>query len=152
MKYANELKVGLAVIVTAAIFYFGLRFFKDIRLFKGTYDLQTLVSEARGLISGNAVRVQGVKVGAVKDVRYDQSVARDCNCPSETEGNSSPMDTCRCRANRYLRTSQPTHWVRLRYAWNGFRSGRSRIPGRAVRNFRKLQSSTEKLYRYIDVL
>jgi phospholipid/cholesterol/gamma-HCH transport system substrate-binding protein len=76
VKYANELKVGLAVIVTAAIFYFGLRFFKDIPLFKGTYDLQTLVSEARGLIPGNAVRVQGVKVGAVKDVRYDQSVGR----------------------------------------------------------------------------
>ena len=76
MKYANELKVGLSVIVTVAIFYFGMRFFKDIPLFKGTYDLQTLVSEAKGLISGNSVRVQGVKVGAVKDVRYDQSVGR----------------------------------------------------------------------------
>ena len=68
MNYSNELKVGVAIIVSIVIFFLGSRFFEDIPLFKGTYDLYTEFDDARGMIPGNAVRISGVKVGSVQEV------------------------------------------------------------------------------------
>ncbi len=72
MKKHNELKVGLAIIIAIAVFVFGIRFFKDIPLFKGTNTYFTEVEDAKGLIAGNAVRVNGLKIGAVTDVELIQ--------------------------------------------------------------------------------
>lgn len=71
MNYSNELKVGIAIVVSLIIFFLGSRFFEDIPLFKGTYTLRTEFSDARGMITGNAVRISGVKVGSVLDVELD---------------------------------------------------------------------------------
>ena len=71
MNYSNELKVGIAIVVSLIIFFLGTRFFEDIPLFKGTYVLNTEFSDARGMITGNAVRISGVKVGSVLDVTLD---------------------------------------------------------------------------------
>ena len=68
MKYSNELKVGSAIVISIVIFFLGSRFFEDIPLFKGTYDLYTEFGDARGMIVGNAVRISGVKVGSVQEV------------------------------------------------------------------------------------
>lgn len=69
MKYSNELKVGTAIIVSAIIFFLGVRYFEDIPLFRGTYELYTSFDNADGLMVGNPVRVNGVNVGAVEEVR-----------------------------------------------------------------------------------
>ncbi len=71
MNYSNELKVGIAIVVSLIIFFLGTRFFEDIPLFKGTYVLETEFSDARGMITGNAVRISGVKIGSVLDVTLD---------------------------------------------------------------------------------
>ncbi len=71
MNYSNELKVGIAIIVSLVIFFLGTRFFEDIPLFKGTYILNTEFKNARGMITGNAVRISGVKVGSVQEVELD---------------------------------------------------------------------------------
>ena len=71
MNYSNELKVGIAIVVSLIIFFLGTRFFEDIPLFKGTYTLNTEFTDARGMIPGNAVRISGVKVGSVLDVTLD---------------------------------------------------------------------------------
>ena len=71
MNYSNELKVGIAIIVSLIIFFLGTRFFEDIPLFKGTYTLNTEFKNARGMIPGNAVRISGVKVGSVQEVVLD---------------------------------------------------------------------------------
>lgn len=68
MNYSNELKVGIAIVVSLIIIFLGTRFFEDIPLFKGTYNLNTEFSDARGMIKGNAVRISGVKVGSVLEV------------------------------------------------------------------------------------
>ena len=73
MNYTNELKVGIAIVVSLLIFFLGTRFFEDIPLFKGTYTLNSKFSDARGMITGNAVRISGVKVGSVLDVTLDPS-------------------------------------------------------------------------------
>lgn len=68
MKFSNELKVGLAIILATVIFILGIRFFEDLPLFSGTYMLETEFDNAAGLIPGNVVRVYGVTVGSVDDV------------------------------------------------------------------------------------
>lgn len=68
MKYSNEIKVGGTIILATIIFILGVRYFENLPLFKGTYQLETELSNAAGLIPGNVVRVNGVVVGSVDDV------------------------------------------------------------------------------------
>lgn len=70
MRFANELKVGLAIIASAVIFMLGYRYLQDVPLLSGTSKYYSVLDDARGLISGNPVRLNGVKVGSVIDVRY----------------------------------------------------------------------------------
>lgn len=73
MKFSSEIKVGLSIIVAVIAFVLGMRFFKDVPLFKGTYPVYTQIADAKGLIPGNPVRLNGVKVGSVGEVRYEQA-------------------------------------------------------------------------------
>lgn len=76
MKYTRELKVGVSIIVAAFLFFIGVRYFQDVPILRGTYVLHTDFANAQGLTSGNVVRVQGVNVGAVEDVRLDVETNR----------------------------------------------------------------------------
>ncbi len=71
MKYSNEVKVGLSIILAALVFYLGIRFMQDIPLFRGSYTLETRFADAGGLVAGNAVRINGVNVGTVQSVLLD---------------------------------------------------------------------------------
>lgn len=68
MKHSRELKVGAAIIIAAVLFFIGIRFFEDVPVFRGTYELYTDFDDAQGLMSGNAVRVRGVNVGSVESI------------------------------------------------------------------------------------
>ena len=70
MKYSDELKVGIALVVAALLFVLGLRYFQDLPLFDTTDGYYALVENAAGLSAGSAVRVSGVPVGAVRRIRY----------------------------------------------------------------------------------
>lgn len=72
MRYSNELKVGAAILLAAAAFFLGIRFFQDLPLLGGTYELTAQFDEAGGLVPGNPVRMKGVTVGSVESVRLDQ--------------------------------------------------------------------------------
>lgn len=71
MKYSNEVKVGIAIVVAALAFFFGVRFFQDIPLFRGSYVLYAEFEDASGLVAGNPVQVNGVGIGQVEAVRLD---------------------------------------------------------------------------------
>lgn len=71
MNLSNELKVGLAIVLAGVIFFFGLRYFQDLPLFSGSYELHTRLNDSGGLTPGNAVRLSGVKIGSVEAVRLD---------------------------------------------------------------------------------
>lgn len=68
MKLKNELKVGLALLVSAAVFILGSRYFQSLPLFRGTYPLRTEFVDVGGLVEGHTVRVNGVSVGSVDEV------------------------------------------------------------------------------------
>ena len=71
MKYSKEIKVGLSIILSAAVLILGVRFFEDLPLFRGTYQLYTTFDDASGIMPGNAVRINGVRVGSVDGVELD---------------------------------------------------------------------------------
>ncbi len=72
MEYSNELKVGAAIVLATIAAILGVRFFQDIPLFGDTYPMYATFEEAEGLVSGNPVRMKGVTVGTVDDVRLNQ--------------------------------------------------------------------------------
>ena len=71
MQYSNELKVGLAIVLTALAAFAGIRFFQDLPLFGSSYTLYTEFEDAGGLVSGNPVRMKGVRVGSVESVNLN---------------------------------------------------------------------------------
>lgn len=76
MKYTKEFAVGASLVIAAVIFVLGVRYFEDLPLFHGTYELNTAFEDANGLNKGNAVRVNGVRVGAVEKVTLDPAANR----------------------------------------------------------------------------
>ena len=100
MSISRELKVGLAVLGAVVLFYAGMRFFQDVPLFGGTYHLYTEFGDAGGLSSGNAVRINGVKVGRVEridlvsdkdQVRIDFYLREDVRVPRGTTAKTSGL-------------------------------------------------------------
>ncbi|MES3630184.1 MAG: MlaD family protein [Longimonas sp.] len=72
MKYSNELKVGISIILAAVVLVVGVRYFQDLPLFRGSYILVADFDNVSGLSSGNPVRLSGVNVGTVESVRLRQ--------------------------------------------------------------------------------
>ncbi len=68
MKYSNEVKVGVSIVAAILIFVFGVRYFQDMPLFSGSYELVTEFDEVSGLVTGNPVMISGVNVGDVRRI------------------------------------------------------------------------------------
>lgn len=68
VKYSNEIKVGVVIVVAAAVFYVGTQFLREIPIFSRNARYSTVVGNAAGLVSGNSVLISGVKVGSVTGV------------------------------------------------------------------------------------
>ena len=100
MNISRELKVGLAVLGAVVLFYAGMRFFQDMPLFGGTYHLYTEFGDAAGLSPGNAVRINGVKVGSIErvdlvsdkdQVRIDFYLREDIRVPRGTTAKTTGL-------------------------------------------------------------
>lgn len=76
MRYKNETLVGAALIAAVLIVYFGIRFLTGVPLFGGGYQLVGVFDDAQGLTPGSTVRVSGVRVGRVEDVRLSPNAQR----------------------------------------------------------------------------
>jgi phospholipid/cholesterol/gamma-HCH transport system substrate-binding protein len=71
LEYSNELKVGVAIVIAAFAAFAGIRFFQNVPLFGSSYSMYAEFDGAEGLVSGNPVRMKGVKIGSVEEVRLD---------------------------------------------------------------------------------
>ena len=68
MRFTNEIKIGVAIVVSVVIVVFGISWLGDIPLFSSGYRLVAVFEDADGLQSGNPVRTSGVKIGSVAGV------------------------------------------------------------------------------------
>lgn len=76
MKYSKEIKIGAVVVACAVIFIFGTRYFQALPFFSGSSEYSTTFADGGGLVSGNAVRINGVDVGSVSRVSLNDGLAQ----------------------------------------------------------------------------
>ena len=76
MKYRNEVKIGVALILAVIAFYIGTQLLRDLPVFSRVESFSTMVPDAAGVAPGNAVRINGVSIGSVHEVQLIQDGAR----------------------------------------------------------------------------
>ena len=64
----NEIKVALAVLLSAVVLFIGVRFLSGQPLFGAGYEVVVVFEDAQGLTAGAIVRLNGVRVGDVTSV------------------------------------------------------------------------------------
>jgi phospholipid/cholesterol/gamma-HCH transport system substrate-binding protein len=69
----NEVKVGITIIVAIIVAIVGYRFMADIPVFSSTYELYSEFDRVDGIIPGSSVYLQGVKIGAVSSITFQQN-------------------------------------------------------------------------------
>ncbi|MCQ2208918.1 MAG: MlaD family protein [Paludibacteraceae bacterium] len=70
-KLSKEFKIGLWVIVTIAVTFFGVNYLKGINIFNPTNYYYLTFDHINGLVETNVVNIKGYKVGLVKKIIYD---------------------------------------------------------------------------------
>ncbi len=70
MRYFNEIKVGIVVILGLVVMTFGYFWLRGVGLGADLYYVK--LTGAAQIAQGNDVRLQGVKIGQVEDVSFDE--------------------------------------------------------------------------------
>lgn len=71
---AINLKVGIFVLISLLIFVvFIFALGKESSLFKKTYTVQTSFTNTAGLSEGAAVRLSGLRIGSVKEIKFPEN-------------------------------------------------------------------------------
>lgn len=71
MKISNELKVALTILAAIVVGFLGYRVMSDLPVFRQSTTVYTHFSKAEGLTAGNNMYINGVKVGAVQNIRLE---------------------------------------------------------------------------------
>lgn len=70
-KYSKELMIGLTVLVTLLIIFFGIDYLKGINVFKASNYYYASYTNVAGLAQSAPVTVNGYKVGLVREIQYE---------------------------------------------------------------------------------
>ncbi len=102
MKISHEIKVALLVIVSLILLYFGYNFIRGSNVLSSENTYYAVYQNVNGLLPGNQVKLNGLKVGMVKDCYFTDdkldkivvmfAVDSDLNLPSNTEANIEAAD------------------------------------------------------------
>lgn len=68
MKISPEIKVGLLAVIALAMFYFGFNYLKGSDFFSSDNRYRVVYDNVDGLTKSNAVTLNGLAVGRVKDI------------------------------------------------------------------------------------
>lgn len=68
MTISKETKVGILALVTGVIAYMGFNFLKGTDVFSGVNDYHVYYKNVDGLVTSNAVMLNGLQVGKVKSI------------------------------------------------------------------------------------
>ena len=72
MKISNELKIGFWAIVAIVVMFYGIRYLKGINSFKEGQFYYLNCDKVDGLAVSSHVKLNGLKVGMVRSMEYDQ--------------------------------------------------------------------------------
>lgn len=76
MKLSKEFKVGLFMVISIALLYFGFNFLKGIDFFSTSNKYYVIYQNVDKLTESNAVYLNGLAVGRVSDIQIQQSKNR----------------------------------------------------------------------------
>ena len=77
IKFSRELQIGLLVIATITILYFGINYLKGINIFNPTNYYYAKFERVEGLVASNPVTIRGYKIGLVKSIIYNYDDPKD---------------------------------------------------------------------------
>jgi len=77
IKFSRELQIGMLVIATIVILYFGINYLKGINIFNPTNYYYAKFDRVEGLVASNPVTIRGYKVGLVKSIIYNYDDPKD---------------------------------------------------------------------------
>src|SRR5665213_2087248 len=69
MKFSKEIKAGILVVVSIAVFIFGFNFLKGKNFFSERRVFYAIYPNVAGIVEANPVQLNGFKVGRVKDIQ-----------------------------------------------------------------------------------
>ncbi|RFM27100.1 MlaD family protein [Deminuibacter soli] len=69
MKVSNETKIGALTVIAVALLFLGFNFLKGKSLFKSGHFLYAKYADTKGLVSSNAVMINGYQAGTVNDIQ-----------------------------------------------------------------------------------
>ena len=69
-KLSNEAKIGLIVLISTVVVFFGFRIMKDEPFFSSSNTMYTKYESVNGLLKGGTIFLKGLKVGTVKALQY----------------------------------------------------------------------------------
>lgn len=70
-KYSKELLIGLSVLATLLILFFGIDYLKGVNVFKAANYYYASYTDVAGLAQSAPVTVNGYKVGLVREIEYE---------------------------------------------------------------------------------
>ncbi len=73
MKIRRETKIGIVVVMAAALIYFGLNFLKGVNIFKTPTIYYGMYEKVNGLQTSNPVILNGFKIGQVKSIEMSKT-------------------------------------------------------------------------------
>src|SRR3989337_3208196 len=76
MKLSKEFKVGLFMVITISLLYFGFNFLKGIDFFARTKKYYAVYSNVDKLTESNQIYLNGYAVGRVSDIQIQQRLNR----------------------------------------------------------------------------
>ena len=72
----RNILIGLTVIVSIALLYWGIEYLKGVNLFKPSNYYYAQFEDVQGLTVSTPVKINGFQVGQVRDIEYDYKLNR----------------------------------------------------------------------------
>ncbi|MFN3316119.1 MAG: MlaD family protein, partial [Raineya sp.] len=73
IKISREFKVGVLALVSMILLYSGFNYLKGKDFFAGSHYYYAVYDDVQGLAAANLVRINGVAVGRVLEVKFIQN-------------------------------------------------------------------------------
>lgn len=72
MKISKEIKIALVAVLAVIIVYVGIIFLKGLKLFSNDVSYFVEISDIQGMPTAADVRANGLKVGSVKNIKFNK--------------------------------------------------------------------------------
>ncbi|MFA6779662.1 MAG: MlaD family protein [Paludibacteraceae bacterium] len=76
-KITKEFQIGMLVVVTIAVLFFGVNYLKGINIFNPSNYYYAKFDRVNGLLESSSVTIKGYKVGLVKSINYNFEDPKD---------------------------------------------------------------------------